>query len=418
MAFCRSSHKGRGSLVKQKIPKNSIRKSTKNNLSIAQIHWGFPPIIGGVETHLTILLPEFVKMGHRVGLLTGSAQGALAESVYKGVNVYRIPAMDLNWLYKRGLVGLEKEIHQIYDRFFDKCKPDIVHCHNMHYFSFDHAKMLEDLCCKKGIPLVLTAHNIWDDNLYLDIMRKITWSHIIAVSHFIKKEMVGVGIDDKRITVVHHGIDQNIYSPTVDKQKIFKKYPRLRGKTVVFHPARMGLAKGCDVSIKALEFIRRPYPNVVMILAGTKNIIDWGDTQQKDISFIVSLIDSLKLRDNVLVDAFTIEDMPALYAISDVCIYPSTACEPFGLTMLEALASRKPMVVTNTGGMPEVIKDDVNGFVIPVKDFEALSSKVIQLLGNRGLRERLGYTGRQMIEQSFTKEIMTNNTLKVYRSLL
>ena len=67
-------------------------------------------------------------------------------------------------------------------------------------------------------------------------------------------------------------------------------------------------------------------------------------------------------------------DMPRLYAASLVCMYPSTASEPFGLTMLEALASAKPIVVTKTGGMPEIIKDGINGFIIPVKDFESLIS--------------------------------------------
>ncbi|MBL7132098.1 MAG: hypothetical protein ISS45_11985, partial [Candidatus Omnitrophica bacterium] len=54
---------------------------TKKNrsLKIAQFHWGFPPIIGGVETHLTLLLPNLVNKGHKVNLLTGSFEGAKAE---------------------------------------------------------------------------------------------------------------------------------------------------------------------------------------------------------------------------------------------------------------------------------------------------------------------------------------------------
>ena len=98
-----------------------------------------------------------------------------------------------------------------------------------------------------------------------------------------------------------------------------------------------------------------------------------------------------------------------------VCVYPSSVSEPFGLTMLEALASAKPMVVTETGGMPEIIRDGINGFVIPVKDFESLASRLIQLLANRILRERLGQTGRQMVEQQYTKEIVSENTLRLYK---
>lgn len=87
-------------------------------LKIAHLHWGFPPIIGGVETHLTILLPAFIKRRHEVGLLTGSAEGERDRSIYKGVKVYRSPILDLNWLAKRGLEALEEEITKTYKDFF------------------------------------------------------------------------------------------------------------------------------------------------------------------------------------------------------------------------------------------------------------------------------------------------------------
>ena len=387
-------------------------------LKIAQLHWGFPPMIGGVETHLTILLPEMVRMGHKVDLLTGVAEGAKVVDKYKGVGIYRTPIMDLNWLAKRGLNGLLSETERVFTGFLKRTRPDIIHCHNMHYFSKPHTRTLAMLSKKFGAPLVLTAHNVWDDNLFLDLTRNIKWDHIIAVSHFIKRELIGVGVSHKKITVVHHGIDEDLYSPGIQYKSIFKKYPQLKNKKVIFHPARMGLAKGCDVSIKALRRIRERIPNVILILAGTKNIIDWAQSQQKDIAYMVDLVDFFNMRKNVLIDSFDLKDMPKLYAASDVCVYPSSASEPFGLTMLEALSSAKPIVVTETGGMPEIIKDGINGFVVPIRDFEALASRVIQLISNKELHDRLGSTGRQLVEQHYTKKIVTRNTLDVYRKLV
>ncbi|HUW23555.1 MAG TPA: glycosyltransferase family 4 protein [bacterium] len=387
----------------------------KEKLSISHLHWGFPPIIGGVETHLTILLPTLVKMGHKVNLLTGAFEGEKGRDRYKGVGIFRQPIMDLNWLSKRGVDGISGEVRAVFDNFIDETKPDCIHVHNMHYFSKIHALAIQEISTKRGIPLILTAHNVWDDNLFLDLTKNIKWSHIIAVSHFIKREILGTGYNHRNITVIHHGIDQDIYSPKVNAQAVFKKYPVLRGKKVIFHPARMGLAKGCDVSIKALRIIKERFPDVVLVLAGTKNIIDWVQSQQKDIAYMVSLVEFLGLEDNVLIDAFRLEEMPKLYAASSVCVYPSSVSEPFGLTMLEALSSGKPMVVTKTGGMPEIIKDGINGFIIPVKDFESLASRINCLLGNKELRERLGHTGRQMVEQQYTKEIVAENTLRLYK---
>ncbi len=396
------------------------KKNTKRNkkLSIAHLHWGFPPIIGGVETHLTILLPTLVREGHKVGLLTSSVQGLPEIEEINGFTVIRSPIMDLNWLFKRGLSGIEEEVESVFKNFLEKVKPDVIHAHNMHYFSIAHASILATLARKKGVPLILTAHNVWGDPLFLSMMRKIKWTHIIAVSHFIKKELIGIGIKHTKITTIHHGIDQNIYHPDVNPRRIWRRYPILKGRPVVFHPARMGLAKGCDVSVKSLRLVVEKIPNAVLVLAGTANIIDWGATQKKDIAYIVELVDFFKLRKNVLMDVYALKDMPYLYAASSVCIYPSSDPEPFGLTMLESMASGKPIIVTNTGGMPEIISDGVNGFVIPVRDFEELANRIIQLLMDRELRSRLGITGRQMVENQFTREIMTENTLQVYRKFL
>ena len=107
--------------------------------------------------------------------------------------------------------------------------------------------------------------------------------------------------------------------------------------------------------------------------------------------------------------------MPALYNVSQVCVYPSSGFEPFGLTMLEAMACSRPMIVTKMGGMPEIISDSVNGFVIPVKDSQELASRIIQLMADQELREQLGITGRSMVEKSYTKKAVAHATLDLYK---
>ena len=390
----------------------------KNRLNIAHLHWGFPPIVGGVETHLTIILPEMVKAGHKVSLLTGTAEGTRVNYSYQGVSICRTPIMDLNWLYKRGLEGIEEEVRSVFAAFLKKHKPDVIHTHNMHYFSTAHAVAIQDLARQHRTPLFLTAHNVWDDLLYMDLTYDIGWTHIIAVSHFIKKEIIGIGVDDRKITTVHHGVDEKRFHPSVDTKRICRKYPQLKGKKVVFHPARIGLAKGCDTSIKAMNLVKKRNPDTILVLAGSKNIIDWGETQQKDIAYLVKMIKHFKLEKNCLIDSYTLDEMRELYAASDICVYPSSSNEPFGLTMLEAMATAKPMIITNAGGMPEVIKDAINGFVIPVRDFELLAAKINTLIEDERLRNRLGYTGRQMLESQFTKERVTRDHLDLYKKFI
>ncbi|MEE8261946.1 MAG: glycosyltransferase family 4 protein, partial [Gammaproteobacteria bacterium] len=110
--------------------------------------------------------------------------------------------------------------------------------------------------------------------------------------------------------------------------------------------------------------------------------------------------------------------MPDMYKVSDVVVYPSSVSEPFGLAMLEAFASARPIIVTRMGGMPEVVQDGLSGYVIPPRDFEALSNRIVLLLDNARLRRRLGDTGRNIVEQHYTKEIMTKSHLNVYTKVL
>jgi len=180
----------------------------------------------------------------------------------------------------------------------------------------------------------------------------------------------------------------------------------------------MGLAKGCDISVKAMKIVTNKFPNATLVLAGTGNIVDWGSTQQKDIAYIVDLIKSLNLKKNIFIDMFTLSEMVNLYAIAQVCLYPSSVGEPFGLTMLESLASAKPIIVTNAGGMPEIIQDGINGYVIPMRDYEALGTRIVNLLDDENLRFRIGTTGRKFAELRFTKETMADNNLKIYEEVL
>jgi len=371
-----------------------------------------------VETHLTILLPELARRGYPVSLLTGSVAGEPAQSQYRGATVIRTPAMSLDHVGREDGDKVREEFTSVFAGFVESFKPDLVHAHNFHFFSRPHAEVLSEACRKKGIPLVLTAHNAWDDICFLELTRDIPWDHIIAVSHFIKRELISAGADDRKITVIHHGIDLERFHPRVDPRPILRRYPELAGKPVVFHPARMGLAKGNDVAVKAFHRVLRHFPDAVLVLAGSERIVDWENTQQAGIRYVLDLIRHFDMKKQTIIGVFSIEEMPAMYAASTIVLYPSTAPEPFGLTLLEAPAVGKPIVVSNVGGMPEIIRDGINGFIVPLRDSECLAERIVQLLGDARLRERIGMTGLAIVRDHYHKELMTDNHVRVYQQLL
>ena len=391
-------------------------------MRVMQLHWAFPPIIGGVESHLAMLGPEMVKNNCRVSLLTGSAAGSPDEEWYEGMYVRRTPLMDLNGLTPEMMVRRSGEIRRELEGFVDQVRPDLIHAHNMHYFSPVHADVLYEIKRSRRIPLVLTAHNVWADNdrTWQEMNRRaFYWDAVIAVSHFIKRELVRAGYEEERISVVHHGIDLARFGPATerDRERIGEVYPGLAGRRVIFHPARMSLDKGCHISVKALELVRREFPEVLLVLAGTGNTVDWGSQQPGQVRVILDLIDKLGLKDHVLVRFFAWEEMPLMYKAAEFCVYPSCFEEPFGLVMLESMASERPVVVSRAGGMPEVVRNGVNGFVVEMANERELADRCLLLLRNPGLCRGMGRRGRAAVEKLWTREMMTRATLSVYRSV-
>ncbi|PIS29574.1 glycosyltransferase family 1 protein [Candidatus Saganbacteria bacterium CG08_land_8_20_14_0_20_45_16] len=389
-------------------------------MRIAALHWGFPPIIGGVETHLVFMLPELVKMGHYVSLLTGSAEGSPEHFNFHGAQIYRSQFYDLNWLFKSGFQEVDDNVHDVTCQFLDRAKPDVIHVHNMHYFSRYHIRTVEHYALSHKIPLILTAHNIWTDKLFLDLTCKVAWDKIISISDYITREMVAVGVPEEKISTLWHGIDSDKFAPGKPAPKIFKDHPVLKGnKRIIFHPARMGLAKGCDITICAFKLVKEKFPDAFLLMSGSGNIIDWGLSQNKDIAFFMSLIKHLGLEDSVYINTFNIDkEMPDLYRLADVVVYPSSVQEPFGLAMLEAMSTAKPIIVTQAGGMPEIIHNDVNGYVIPIRDHKALAEKMIELLACPKLAGKLGQTGRKLVAEKYTKKIYATKMLNVYKAAL
>lgn len=388
-------------------------------MRIAMLHWGFPPIIGGVETHLIMLGPALVTRGCTVNLLTGSVDGRRETLVWGGMTVARTPLMDLNELGSlpriRELAG---DIRDELTSFIRQSRPDLIHAHNMHYFSPVHVRALARVCARENIPVVLTAHNVWNDELWNEMLRlKGVWDAVIAVSHFIKKELVQSGYAEHRVEAIHHGIELERFAPVgpTEREHILARYPRLRGRRVMFHPARMSLAKGSDLVVKAFARVREKLLDACLVLAGTEKTVDWGSYQDREIALINTLIHKLDIENDVFIKFFPWDEITEMYRVADVAVYPSIFDEPFGLVMLEAMASGTPIVVSRSGGMPEVIEDGFNGFVVPPRDEHALAGRCLFILQNPGESERLIANGLRRVRERYTNDIMVDKTLDLYK---
>ncbi|MDA8346164.1 MAG: glycosyltransferase family 4 protein [Thermaerobacter sp.] len=372
-------------------------------MRIAMLHWAFPPVVGGVETHLEELGASLVRRGHAVHALVGGESDE-DPLQHRGIDVQRSTLF-------RPVPGVARaELRTVLRRFLDRTRPDVVHVHNMHYFSERHAEVLREVKRERGLPIVLTAHNVWRDQLgYAFLRHADIWDRIIAVSHYLADALVDIGYPRSRVQVMHHGVDPERWSPE----------PPLPDTPLrIFHPARLSLDKGSLLVVRALHRVRALIPGARLLLAGTGTIVDFESRQAKEVETVREEIARLGLEGAVELRAIPWDEIPEVFARSRVVVYPSRFDEPFGIAALEGMASARPVVVSSVGGMPEFVRDGVDGFVVPPDDDEALAERIALLLGNPVLARRLGAAARQRAVRRFHIRQMVESVLTLYQSVL
>jgi rhamnosyl/mannosyltransferase len=107
------------------------------------------------------------------------------------------------------------------------------------------------------------------------------------------------------------------------------------------------------------------------------------------------------------------------YSACDLFVLPSrTRSEAFGIVLLEAMARSKPVVATQVGGIPYVVREGETGILVPPFDPIPLAEAICQLLGDPELRHRMGQAGREHVLTNFTREPVTRQLLAIYERLL
>ncbi len=372
-------------------------------MRIAMLHWAFPPVVGGVETHLEELGASLARRGHAVHALVG-ADADEEPRQHRGIDVQR------STLLRPDSTVPREELKSALRRFIDRARPDLLHAHNMHYFSEPHAEVVREIKEERRLPVVLTAHNVWRDPMGISFLRHAdVWDRIIAVSRYLADALADMGYPRERIQVMHHGIDPSRWTT---------EPPHPDAPLRVFHPARLSLDKGSLLVVRALARVRRGLPQARLLLAGTGRIVDFASRQAQEVAAVRDEIQRLGLDGAVELRAIPWAEMPQAFASSRVVVYPSRFDEPFGIAALEGMASARPVVVSRVGGMPEFVRDGVDGFVVASDDEAELADRIALLLGNPVLARRLGAAARMRAVRRFHVRQMVEAVLGLYQTML
>ncbi len=385
------------------------------------MHWAFPPVVGGVESHLIYLYEELADRGHEISLLTAPHPARDDKSI-DWIRITSDEYMSLPFLQQAPVSGRYEKVYDMMERFILAESPEIIHAHNFHYFIPDHAECLDDLSRKYGIPIVLTIHNYWEDDLCRHLMRDIRWDKIVAVSYHMKLPCIfDSKLSPECVEVHYHGVDLGKYAPSTNVEAIRKRFG-LTGRKVVFHPARACKSKGSLHSIEAVSKLMDKYPDICLIVSGNGDSVDFENERPAFKACIKEMIQDLAVGDNILFIAPSNEEMARYMQASDVILYPTIQAtgEAFGIAPVEGMACGKPVIVTRSGGLVESGQHGINGFVLEPDEqlSDNLAEHIDLLLCNQEMASYYGTNGRELALERFDAKKMALKMEDLYYRLV
>ena len=370
-------------------------------------------IIGGAQEHVMYLCDLLDKKRFQVKLISGPQTGSEGELITEVRKRY-IDLMILPELVREinptkdfpALVKLAKYIRK--ENF------DIVHTNS------SKAGILGRLAAKlAGAPVIIHTVHGWayhnqmgkrKRGLYVTLEKwaeKFTHKLITVSDLNIKKGLAdGIGNESKYVTI-HSGIDLNRFDPSnLDSKNKKREWNIDPSNRVVGSVTRLSEQKAPADFVRMANEILKHNPKVSFLLV--------GDGPLKD--EIQNLIDRFKISKKVIMTGLR-HDIPELLAVMDVFVL-SSLWEGLPRVFPQAMAMGLPIVATNVDGAPEAVKDGVNGFLVPPKDFTTLAQRTLQLVEDSRLARKMGEAGRKMVHPDFCIREMVRKTEHLYMKLI
>ena len=282
---------------------------------------------------------------------------------------------------------------------------DVVHSH--HAFSRLPLSSIY-VSHKLGIHSVLTTHTVSFLPELEYFWQAISYSYpkyrlrlkkvdrIIAVSNAAKR-FIQYFTDREDIVVIPNGVDINRFKPREKKEF---------GKNLLY-VGRIVPKKGLHVLLYAMKKVVEKDDEVKLRIAGKGRLLP----------LMKSLSKMLDIERNVNFLGYVPDkDLPELYRSSDLLILPSITGESFGITLLEAMASGLPVIGTNVGGIPEIIKGC--GKIVDLGKPNQLSRAILDLLKDPERMKELGEKGRERVEKLYSWDVVGGKILRVYKELI
>ncbi|HIU63728.1 MAG TPA: glycosyltransferase family 4 protein [Candidatus Avacidaminococcus intestinavium] len=345
--------------------------------------------IGGAETYTALVARTLAQKGYQVFLASGG--GKLADELAKqGIKTFLLP-IRLNYRFAAFFVK----------KIVKKYKIDIIHA-NSAAAGFVAALVRKEL----GTPFIYTAHGIfskkeYDRGLFLS-------DKIICVSNYVREKAIKDGCNPEQMITCYNGIDvESFENLELTKKQARDQLQLPPDAFIIGIISRIKNLKhkghGALLNILAKKAEAKEWHLVVVGKGKGLLVLNWA-IKKAGLSKRVHCLGHLTNVKNVLVALDTVA-VPSRF-------------ETFGLALAEGMAVGKPVVAYQVGGVPELVSDGKNGFLVEIYDEENLFNKLKFLADNPEQAQEMGLNGQRDIREKFSSAMMVKNIVEIYDEVL
>jgi len=298
---------------------------------------------------------------------------------------------------------------ELYIRLFKEIKnSDLVHLHTLPYPHNTIAIFIAKLFNKKIVfsPHFHIGHPSYERKFNYWLMKKC--DAIFAVSEFEKEHLIKNEINKKNIFITYNSVDPNKYFKKDEnkfKERIYKQYNLSDQTKIILFIGRKVEYKGIRKLIEAFKNIKRKIPSSLFLIG--PNFPWWEE--------FYTQLDDLDKKDIIDLGIVSHQVKVNFLHISDLLVLPSEY-EAFGIVFLEAWLCKTPVVGSNRGAIPYIIKDA--GLTFNYESVNELETQILKILQNEELSKRFVEQGRKKVNSDYKWESIGRNILNVYENLI
>ena len=376
-----------------------------------------PRVVGGISRVVYDLSRTLLKDGHDVTVVTYREGDAPYFEDDKGVKVYRVdnyminPNNFIDWIMQMNfnMVAKANEIMLKEGNF------DVIHAHD--WLVAYAAKTLKN---SYDIPIVSTIHATEagrNSGVHDETQRYINdteWlltyeaTEVIVNSNYMKNEIQRLfGLPFDKINVIPNGINLSNFTG-IERDYDFRRQYAMDNEKIILYVGRLVYEKGVQHLIAAMPKILSNYHDAKLIIAGRGGMMDELRAEASN----------LGLNDKIYFTGYlNSKQVQKMYKCADVAVFPSTY-EPFGIVALEAMLAGVPTVVSDVGGLDEIVTHGVDGMKSYAGNANSIADSVTALLYDHQLATNVSKKAKQKVKDQFNWEKIAQDTHFTYEKAI